>query len=699
MSVSNYNPKADLGCRYSYDKLDNVVYLVSASHIKNVHIDGGEAYINNLTEAPLKFDCFNIQFNEDSSLDERFKFTKTLKFSMNGYVPHKNFGGKYYAIIQSKDKTLWMVNIDFPSYVTYTFNLSNNTYQTDFTFTTVSNFPTLKLSLDITQQTRECIEYKVNGIDSLKLLEKVYCALDFKNNVIYTYQGEDFKTVKYLGNTCSLQESFDGIRATTTINFDIAFDAYKSSWHYNLLEFLKNMYSAIITPKGDDNTFFCGFGFGLEPSFTVSTTSKDGESDIITVTLKDTSERGLHAASGYSESGDSTVVWVYVDYASGYQAYECVGNGKAKYLLQQELSSNGTPTGRYKALLGYENNFPNLNIIDTFSTVEEYTNLNCGEVGCTFSTNMPDSIVYYAQSCYTYTVNSSCDWNVSNLPTYITVSPMSGEANTQYTVTVCNTKTPTTNESGMFKINVGDSIKVINVNLRKTGGISPTGQTITCLSQDVAFTFDSNCPYTVYGYDYTKLTYRINNNQIIFTVPRNESTSSGITWSIAVKNCRDGIENIVINQDKTYEQWVDSSDYICVGTNSYVKQLRYTGTTSTNINTPTGEYRQGALLISGDTRCGSSQTRWMWYGEYYCWQGNKYKAEEEEVSTDGGSTWVKTGNTRLGSLVQSQSSWCAEEVQYEWRLTDGWECASVVPQYKWENMNPLYSYYCDECPT
>ena len=678
MSVTNYQPKNDLGCRYAYDKLDNVVYLVSVSHLKNVHIDNGEAYITNLTEAPLKLDCFNIQFNEETSLDERYKFTKTLKFSMYGYVPHTYFNDKFYAIIKSKDGTLWMLNVDFPSYVTYTFNLGNNVYETDFTFSTVSNFPTLRLASDITQSAKPCVGFRANGVKSLKLLEREYCNLDFDDNRVYTYQGEEFKVVEYLGESCTLQENFDGMKTTTTINFDIAFDAYKSSWHYNLLEFLQNLYAAIVEPKGSDNTFFCGFGFGLEPSFTVSTTSQNGESDTITVTLTDASTRGLHGASAYTQTGDTTVLWTYVDYASGYQAYECVGNGQAKYLLQQELSSNGVPTGRYKALEGYENNFPNLNIIGTFSNIQIYSNSNCVVSVCSSVSDIPLTITYYEQTCYTYSYSASCDWSVSNLPSYVTVSPMYGVANSAYTLTVCNTKTPTENESGTFKIVSGDSTKIVNVNLRVTSsGINPTAATINCLSQDVTFTFNSSCPYSVVNYDSSKLSYIKTNSQLIFTVPRNYSTESSITWAITVKDCNDNQAQIYIIQDKTYERWIDTTDYLCDGGNSYTKQLRYTGTTSTNINTQTSEYRKGSLIQNQDPRCGSSQTRWVWDNNYYCVDGNKYKAEEEEISYDNGQTWTKTGATRLGELVEESSSWCEGTVEYKWVLTTQWQCQST----------------------
>ena len=67
--VTNYLAKAEYGCRYNYQKLKDVVYLVSDKHLKNIRIDNGEAYIDGLTETPLVLEGFNIQFKEESSLD------------------------------------------------------------------------------------------------------------------------------------------------------------------------------------------------------------------------------------------------------------------------------------------------------------------------------------------------------------------------------------------------------------------------------------------------------------------------------------------------------------------------------------------------------------------------------------------------------------------------------------------------------
>ena len=676
MSVTNYTPSSS-ACKYNYSKLKDVIYLVSKNHTKNVYIDNGEAYIDGITELPLRLNGFNISLNEESSLDERYAFKKTVTLSMHGYVNSSIFGGRYYVILESYDGTFWMVNEDFPARLTYTFNLAKDTYQTDFTLSLMSNFPTLRLVSDFEAVSPVCLGFNIYGIKSLKLLEKDYCTLESVHKMITTY-GKSFQDVDFLGDSCSFQETFDGEKVITTISFNIGFDAYKSSWHYNLLEFVQNLYAAIVEPKGNDNTFFAGFNFGLQPSFVVQTQSNQGESDIITITLIEASNHGSTAAVSWDEEQSTDTMWAYVKWVDAIKCYECISIGRARYLVQQELTPNGVPTGRYKCLAGYESYYTNLglNIIGTFSSEEEFNDPECRGAVCGVNTNLPTTITYYAPTCYTYSYSASCDWNVSGLASYMTVTPSAGVANTEYTLTVCNTKTPTATETSTFTITAGDNARVVNVVLTNdTSILTPQQVNINCLAQTVTFTFNNNCPITVTSID-SRLTYQINNSQLIVQVPRNYSIESGITWDITVKDCNNNTQTVHIIQDKTYEQWVATSDYLCDSGNSYVKESRYTGTTSNDINTPTGESRKGSLIQQNDPRCQSSQTRWVFDGNYYCINGDKYKVEEEEISYDG-TNWTKTGLTRLGEMVEADSSFCDETinpVQYEWRITTKWQC-------------------------
>ena len=701
MSVTNYTPGLSATCRYNYSKLKDVIYLVSKNHVKNVHIDNGEAYIDGLTELPLRLNGFNISLKEESSLDERYAFNKTVTLSMHGYVNSSIFGGRYYVILESYDGTFWMVNVDFPSRLTYTFNLAKDVYQTDFTLASLSNFPTLKLGSEFEAVSPVCLGFNTYGVRSLRLLEKDLCGLETVHKVVQTYTSKGFQEVEFLGDSCSFQEVFDGEKVTTTISFDIGFDAYKSSWHYNLLEFVQNLYSAIVVPKGNDNTFFAGFNFGLQPGFTVQTQSNEGQSDIITITLIEASSHGSTASKDWAEEQTTETRWVYVKWVSTIKCYECISIGRARYLVQQEVTQNGTPTGNYRVLEGYESYYEGLglNVVDTFTNEEVFNDPSCDGDQCAVITDIPNTIVYTAQTCYTYSYSASCDWEVSGLASYMTVTPSTGVADSAYTLTVCNTKTPTVTETSTFNITAGNNQKIVNVILTLDSGIlTPRNAYIDCLQQDVTFTFNSNCPITVTAID-PRLTYQITNSQLIVNVPRNYSVESAITWDITVKDCNNNTEVDHIYQDKTYEKWVAATGYLCYSGDSYIKEARYTGTTSGNTNTPTGEYRRGSMIQSGDPRCHTTITRWTFNNLYYCVNGDKYKAEEEEISYNGGETWQKTGNTRLGELVEAASSFCEQEVQYKWELTSKWQCDyTPTPTYKFRaeySDSTSYSSACD----
>ena len=691
MAVSDYLQKSSGTCRYSYSKLKDVLYLVSYEHLKDVQIDNGEAYISGLTELPLRINGFNIQFNEETSLDERYKFQKTLTLSMHGYVNYKIFGGRYYAIIEDVEGTFYMINVDFPSRITHTFNLAKDTNQTDFTFSSLSNFPTLKLNAEFEAVSPVCLGLNVYGIEKLQLIEKEKARLDTVNKTVIST--EDFKTIEFLGNSCSFQEVYDGFKVTDTIQFNIALDNYKPSWQYNLLEFLDNRYSAIITPRGNDNKYYPGYNFGLQPSYTIQTASNPSESDIISITLVETSSQGSTAAVDWKDEQSTETRWRWVKRVGDTICYECIGLGRARYLVRQEVDLFGNPTGNYQVMEGYESQYPNFHVVATFTTQEIFETSECSEdETCQIDTTIPTTIYFNAVTCNTYTLQTSCDWEIVDIPSNITVSPSSGNANTNYTVSICNTATPSTtpieNTARLrcCSVNRPINLKVIEDN----NCIRPSNAYINCLGQEVSFVYDGSCRPTITSID-SRLTYEIGTNRLTVKVPRNYNTSA-ITWTIAATNCgcSSSSTTFAIHQDKTYERWVEGDGFVCESGNSYHIERRYTGVTQDNL-VRTNETRKGSLISSGDTRCGSSQTKWEWDNEsYYCVNGNKVKAIFEWISYDNGTNWLKTGNTRLGDIVESASTWCASAVTYSWVLTDKYECEGMPSGTK------IYATYSDD---
>ena len=463
MAVSNYLAKTQYGCRYNYSKLKNEIYLVSEEHLKKVYIDNGEAYISGITLSPfLKIEGFNIEFKEETSLDERYKFQKTLKISVNGYSTFEDFNDKYYAVIKTEDGTYYMINVDFPSKVTHTYNLSKNVNRTDFTLSSVSNFPALKLNNFNPNETISCKNYLISGVDGLKMIESVKAEITSGNSIIAT---DVFKTIEYLGDSLSFQEAYDGDKFTTTLEFQIAFDAYKSSWQYNLLEFILNRYAAIIGIKNSTDNVYAGFNNGLQPNYTIDASTEKGQSDIVTLTLVETSDSGLRIGN-FGITVNTTKHWRYIKKIKNKKAYECIEKGIARYLLQEECDYFGNPTGRYLVLSGYGSLFPELNIIGTFnfdSSTGTFVSPDCYDVNCIITTDLPNTIYFTGVECKTYSLRSTGDWNITSIPSNITVSPTSGNANTNYTISVCNTSSSSDYLEDYFEIDSCTNQLFINV--------------------------------------------------------------------------------------------------------------------------------------------------------------------------------------------------------------------------------------------
>lgn len=376
MSVTQYT----IGCGYELLKLKDTVFFLSKNSLKTITIDNGEAYVDFVNQSPQppspnRLKGFNVKLTETESLDERYVFTKQLTMSVHGHLTDSQFlmDDDYYIVVQTEDGTYYLVNVDFPSKMSFVYNLSEGQDQTDFTFVSNSNHPTLKLNWNpVTWNT--CQTYQVFGIDGLKLLEKDYTTIDVEQGVINLFDGNEFKDVDYLKNTISLQENYDGKIATTTISFEIPFNNYKPSWQYNLLEFDQNLYVAHITPKNSTSGIFCGFEHGLEPSYEINGNTSIGESTTIKITLTEASEWGIFELDTWSYYRDSSKRWVGID-----SEVKCTSLGVGINTLMQEVDGNGTPTGRYKCLEGFESEYTNYNIITSYteSDVESFRTSVC----------------------------------------------------------------------------------------------------------------------------------------------------------------------------------------------------------------------------------------------------------------------------------------------------------------------------------
>ncbi len=665
MSVSTYKNNE---CRYNIDKLEKVVYLISEDDLRNIHIDNGEAYVGSISATPLSLSVYNISLTDTDELDERYKFTHTLTFSMIGYANYKYFQNKYYAIVKTVDGVYWLVNPLFPCNVTYTYTLDANGSHTDFTLATISNHPTLRVHGLDHATPYEC-GYQHCKFDTLRLNEAKY-SLRSGNNIKYTNDG--FKDVVFNKNSATFTETFDGKNVSHSLQFNIKFDDYKSSWHYNLLEFMNNKYSAIIK-SSCGKYILTGFNFGLQPSFTV-TANDEMTMDNIQINLIDSHDNGEFIGETYDEIHETKYENSDFVYTVEYDGWECVSENTARYLLKKEIDAFGNSTGRYMCLEGYTDRFTELglNIVGTFEDTETFINPQCHGVSCTAQTSFPNSFVFNTVGCRTYSLVASTNWTLTSSDAHITVNPSSGLANTQYNIEICNTLTPTSSEStSTIQLSYCETTKTYNVSVVKGNPCFTAGAVFDISANAQYVTVPTSCCIQAVT-DPSRIVSNITiqNSYFKVYVPQNNTGSIRVI-TLTVTLCDMTTAEVTINQGIGFERWVKESTG-CSGNYKCDVERKYTGTTISNVNTRTEETRLINCVTSSE--CGGSTTRWIDSSETTCSGGKKYIVQIEQVSTDGGSSWSNTGNKRLGSETSDTSGECAgvEELD-DWR-ENGYIC-------------------------
>ena len=660
--VSNY---IEDNCKYRLSKLVNVVYLINEDAVKDIRVDDGAAYIASISQTPMELGCYGIKLSESESLDERYKFTHTLTFSVNGYANKDNFDGKYYAIVKDEEGTYWLINPLFPCKVTYTYNLGYQEDHTDFTLSTVSNHPVLELKNFSAAKTSECKRYTLGGIDKLWLNESKLSAHD-ENHVKYTNDG-GFKVVDFKKASGLLSETYNGTNISHSIRFTIEFNNYLSSWHYNLLEFIYNTYASVVKTKNGEYTL-CGFNYGMQPTYNINADGTVQEINSIEVTLTDSHDNGgtLEFFDNIDYEYLSARTW---EYTSKYGGYECVDEGVARYLLKSEYDALGNETGRYMAYSGHNADFADMNIVGTFDEDAKFKNPECVGMGCRLNASIPSEVVFNTIGCKTYYINSDSPWSATSSSSNITISPTSGNSNVGYNFKICNTLEPTsTPRTSTITIEYCDTATTFNAKVVEGNSCLPQGSTYNISANAQTLTIPTKCCVeSVRETVGVGSIINIYSNYITVQVPEN-NTGFYRTITLLVIYCDGSSGNIIINQSDVFEAWLDEYSS-CVGYDKYERQYKYTGHTSSSITSRTDEYRDILVEVNSED-CGYVEPIYRWFDteDYICSGVAKYHVAKQQVSNDNGSTWedVIPITTGTGSIWEAQSE----------------DCGYIPPQYR-----------------
>lgn len=546
--ISNYN----LSCDYHNFELKDKIYLIPDWALKVIYTDGFNEVVFSGNSANVTIlEGYDINFQEETSFDERFKFSKSVSIKVNGYKTFNDLDYRYCVVLETKEGEFFLVNVDFPSFVTHTYSLANGTNSTELVFSSQSNIATLKLTNFEPNNVNTCKQYSNAKIKNVKLTEAWASYLSTWQKSLVN-KGE-FVDIEPLPDSISLTEEFDGEKYTVTLGFDIPMSYYKNDWHIKLLQFEENKYRGYISLE-DGNKAFVGYNVGLFPSYTIN-------GDIISIRLTETAIRGI-------AYGD--------DYA----------------------------------------------VIDT---------------------DIPNTIEFNGASCYTYNFESSCDWEVEDKPDYITITPTSGQADTQYELTICNTDDETGYAVSEF------IIKTCNARVRPEVVIkNPIYRYIA--------TTDTMCSEVTNERTISSDTYCSGSHNVdkYVDVTKEVSYDSGETWYFASSSSTLVEAN---SPDCGYRTRTVSTGTTCSGSHNVDKYQLIERQESYDYGNTwvTTSSSRGSLIEANSPDCGY-RTQTVSTG-YTCDGVDKYQLIENQESYDYGNTWVTVSST-TGSLIAEYSPDC-----------------------------------------
>ena len=383
------------------------------------------------------------------------------------------------------------------------------------------------------------------------------------------------------------------------------------------------------------------------------------------------------------------------------KAYTCnmsKGCGMAQIIVMAEVDSFGNQTGRYKVIEDiynglydqtdpytdyswYEENFGWLKQYNVIGSFEDdfpnnwFPTIDCACFNpnpssvCDITTDMPSYIEFIGTGTTSYTFEADCDWSISEMPSGITISPTSGVADTEYTISISNSSSAL--RQVQFKLSCCNATYRYGVNVvEETPCIDTTYKYIDCNGQTVQFKIKEGCEFVITNLP-TGVLADVLNNILYVNVPNNSSQVSK-TYYIYGTCCGESV-SIAISQTPQYNVWLPSG-YTCNEGNKYVKEVLWTGASYSNM-VETAEYRLGELIEENSKDCQGIES-FQFIG-YTCIDGSKYELLRRFISWDDGETWNPQPELKLGDWIEDDSEFCQQETSYKWVLTDEWICADL----------------------
>ena len=759
--VKNY----ELSCGYKIGDLEDVIYLQPFENRIKYIIDKVDYPIcEELIGKMYKIECNGVQLTEESSFDNRFAFNYTLTAKFDEGKSNTYFSvldllrkNKYRIVVKTKEGMYWLVNAEYPYQLNYDYEWSNSNHQCTLTFTSRNNIPTMKcfklLNEIETLIPKSCGYFRPN-ISYFNIIEDGSVKIT-KNETSseftkITLIGDNvWKKVVPLKDSFNYHHNYSGDSFSDVIEFDVSLDDYLKAFHYNLIEFAKNTYTVKFVTANGNNIIV----ENLFPSFSLNTSESISSLNTIKITLRNYTNNAIKyngstpisdvdktkKESGLKDDRNKHTEFEIEYMGHKYPAIECVSPTMAKRLLLPQVGKDGTETGYYYALEGYEQYFGLLdekiigtydeNTINNFDVSLYVYTERCKESMCLFTTTLNQNNYIINGSVFSFDITSSGGWKVVSKSPYLTLDKMEGAAGESSIVKVTSTgkygekfhiTLKICDELYMYYItrldsttcfidldNVFEGDKKVEKNRDGYLFVNASSHTLTfnMTSKPINIEFES---------DIETDTIEINGNVLNVTIQpqkdRNELWHTIRVKSVNESGLITSFCDILIVQDRLWENWVvDRTKYECDGTTKYYLERYYTGLTYNNL-VPTDEWRRSEDIYDRDSPdCTIGEMiKWVDTTDYICedgtggdyeiWSastetkcyddGNRYIIDVLMYSNDG-ENWSASTITRQGDLVGE----CKEcERQYDWKASDTETKCDGVALYKVE-----YQRYSDDC--
>ena len=656
-------------CKYSLSSLKKHFYLFTRGTV-NVKVDdvNAEAIVQRGAD-PLVYMARSVSYNEDTSLDERYQFKKTLTVVFDGY------NNDLYNIngiigIETMDGTVFVLNPEFDATSSYEYRLDNDDDRTTYTFTIQSNYPTLKTNFTH-KVPDDCPSLKLYGSGDLYMIES--------NNAAISADGTPkvsvpMSKVEYNRDSLVFTERTNDGSFTQRLTFEINFGAYKSYWAYDMIEFLYNTYAIKLDRKGY-GYLLCGWqgDKGMIPQYTIETARDDRGNDIITMTF---TRKGMYSivADETDITEDGLTSWEFVEEVNGRSAMVCVGVGMAMYTLKREVNAFGVPTGRYMQHVDFDYSDWGIDLVDEeFTEYKSKQDPNCLYGGCWWmQNNMPSIVEFnYPYQRKNFTLQNACGFEIVNRPTWLQVSDTYGAPEEALNITMTNT-TYTPSKGYMTVLDANGAAYVTKFIYDPTHIINNKNRNATAMGQTLNFSL--NVPIDdiqIYGMSDNLIVNFIQPDIMEITIPKN-TTGNQRTLIVSLRNTVNGqTDTATIIQDRIYTKRV-LNGYLCNNGDKYERYQIYESYYEYGEYIKTDVYEMGDLIEEDSVDCTGYAEKWEDLGDYVCDGSLAYHAIMKYISTDGGVTWTATGEIQLGEPWETQVS--CSEIEEHYVLTDKYQC-------------------------